>query len=110
MARLRYRDDPEPQKIGACVQQGLAGYANHGNFYFKRFPYLAGSAYPDFGCNFETFSNEDMLEIETLGPLEKLAPGGTVELLEHWKLHQGVSDFKNEKDIDRNILSRVRAK
>ena len=25
--------------------------------------------YPDFGCSFETFTNNDFLEMETLGPL-----------------------------------------
>src|SRR5579862_9167095 len=54
VVRLRQTDNHEPQKIGALLNQGLAGYANHGNFYFKRFPCQAGGNYPDYCCNFET--------------------------------------------------------
>ena len=43
--------------------------------------------YPDFGCSFETFTNNDFLEIETLGPLTKVLPGQTVEQVEHWGLY-----------------------
>ena len=33
----------------------------------------AAATYPDLGCNFETFTNEEILEIESLGPLVTLA-------------------------------------
>ena len=47
--------------------------------------------YPDFGCSFETFTNNEFLEIETLGPLTKVLPGKTVEQVEHWSLHRNVN-------------------
>ena len=31
----------------------------------------ASKTYPDFGCSFETFTNADFLEMETLGPMTK---------------------------------------
>lgn len=80
--RLRQTFEQEPQKVGCRVEQGIAGYANHGNFYFKRFPYMEGANYPDFGCNFETFTRHDMLEVESLGPLQAVAPGAYASHLE----------------------------
>ncbi len=74
--RLRQTPEKEPQKVGMRVEQGIAGYANHGNFFFKRFQCEDGADYPDFGCNFETFTRDDMLEIESLGPLQDVQPGG----------------------------------
>jgi len=40
----------------------------------KCFQWIEGATYPDGGVNFETFSNEQMLEVETLGPLVTLKP------------------------------------
>ena len=48
------------------------------------------SAYPDFGCTFETFTNADILELETLGPLTTLAPGQSVSHTERWTAHRDV--------------------
>ncbi|MFQ3586899.1 MAG: hypothetical protein SNJ74_07855 [Fimbriimonadaceae bacterium] len=78
-----------PQKIGSLVQQGAAAYLNSGILFLKRFPYDAGANYPDFGCNFETFTREDMLEVESLGGLQTLAPGQFAELAETWYLLPG---------------------
>jgi len=35
--------------------------------------------YPDLGASFETFTNADFLEQETLGPMTKLAPGASLD-------------------------------
>ena len=34
------------------------------------------------------FTNQNMLEIETLGPLRLVEPGATVEHIEKWSLHR----------------------
>ncbi len=87
VARLRHDPEAErPQKVGALVTQGYAAYANHGSLFLKRFPALEGAVYPDYGCNFETFTRHDMLEVETLGPLVELEPGATVTHPETWYL------------------------
>src|SRR5438094_914376 len=46
--------------------------------------------YPDFGCSFETFTNGDFLEIETLGPMTKVEPDGSVAHVERWSLFRNV--------------------
>src|SRR5262249_11422256 len=78
---LTLRQDTKrgPTKVGLAHRLGWVGYLNHGTLFVKRFDHQDGKLYPDGGCNFETFTNEDMLEVETLGPLVKLAPGQSVE-------------------------------
>ncbi len=84
VVRLRQASIDAPQKVGALVRQGIAAYANHGLTFLKRFEYVAGTSYPDFGCNFETFTRRDMLEVESLGPMYTLQPKESCELRETW--------------------------
>ena len=89
---------------------GWVGYLNGDTLFVKRFGYDEGKTYPDNGVNFETFTNEDMLEIESLGPMIKLPPGKTVEHTEHWELIGNVQGFQDEAGIDRNVRSKLTAK
>ncbi len=86
VVRLRHDKSRGPLKIGALVAQGIAAYARGGHTFVKRFGYEEGATYPDFGCNFETFTREDMLEVESLAPLRPLAPGESSVLHETWAL------------------------
>jgi hypothetical protein len=85
---IRLRHDPKGsnQKIGMPVAQGYAAYANHGNLFLKRFDFQDNVEYPDMGCNFETFTRQDMLEIESLGPMQTVAGGSCAEHFETWYL------------------------
>lgn len=89
VVRLRQVAGEGPQKVGMLVSQGVAAYANHGNVFLKRFPFVEGATYPDMGCNFETFTNQDMLEVESLGPLQRVEPGGRALHREAWYLLKG---------------------
>lgn len=95
MGLLRQDSNLGPQKIGMFVPQGFAAYANNGNLFIKRFEantFGEGSRYyPDFGCNFETYTNEKFLEVESLGPLDVVPSGGGVSLQEFWWLQPGIS-------------------
>lgn len=75
-----------PQKAGFIVPDAWAAYERDGTIFLKRFEYSSDARYPDLGCNVEAFTNREMLELETLGPLVKLAAGDNVEYLEHWEL------------------------
>lgn len=105
--RLRHDAGGGPQKVGAHVEQGLAAYALSGEVFVKRFTHNPDAAYPDFGCNFETFTRHDMLEVESLGPLCRLAPGESVEHLETWYLHRG--SLPTEDDELGEMLDRIAA-
>ncbi|MEO6290528.1 MAG: hypothetical protein ABIO76_11435 [Ginsengibacter sp.] len=91
------------QKIGVLNKEGWTAYCLNGELLIKKFDYKPGAVYPDFGCNNETYINGNLLEIETLGPLTKIHPGGVVEHRENWLLCKAEVD-KIEKSIDENIL------
>jgi hypothetical protein len=91
-------------KIGLAHKLGWIGYLNKDCLFVKRFDYQEGANYPDGGVNFETFTNEDMLEMETLGPLVKLAHGKSVEHVETWELFRGVkSDSINDAALEKAV-------
>jgi len=98
---ITLRQDPQrgPTKLGLAHQTGGVGYLNQGTLFIKRFTYDQDKSYPDSGVNFETFTNEDMLEIESLGPLVRLEPGETVEHVELWELHAGMGELGDEAAI-----------
>ncbi len=80
-----------PTKLGLAHRQKWVAYLLNYNLFIKSFSFEEGALYPDGGCNFETFSNSEMTEIESLGPLKKVRPGEAVQLREDWYL------FKLEK-------------
>ena len=76
----------EPQKIGILNRREWAGYLKGSTLFVKRYACLSGETYPDFGVNTEVFVKGRFMELETLGPLRRLAPGETVEHTERWRL------------------------
>jgi hypothetical protein len=100
-------DASQPQKVGFEVPAGWAAYARAGCLFLKKFAYVPGAEYPDHGCNMETFTNADMLEVESLGPITKLQPGASVEHVEDWYLFGDVLMPKNGEEVDRLILPRI---
>ncbi len=97
-----------PQKIGIMVPDSWACYARNNHLFVKRFKFIDGDNYPDFGCSVEIFTNSDMLELETLGPITKLAPGQAVEHIEYWYLFDNVEMPETDDDIDKYILPKIK--
>lgn len=90
LIRLRQDADRGPTKFGAFVEQGWAAHRNEGVLFVKTFGANRDATYPDFGCNFESFTRQDMLEVETLGPLVTLEPRTSTSQLERWGLFENV--------------------
>ena len=86
-----------PQKAGLFAERACAAYSAGGELFFKQARAHADQEYPDFGCSVEMFTNQHMLEIETLGPLRVVAPGAAVEHIEEWSLHR-VPDLASATD------------
>jgi hypothetical protein len=103
---LLRQDSAPPQKLGAFVPDGWAAYALNGQLFVKEFSGTSGQ-YTDFGCNFEMFTNDEMLELESLGPLAKIEPGACVEHKETWSLFDNVPAPQADRDVDRHIRSKV---
>ena len=90
---LILRQDPKmaaPQKVGLFNADTWAAYLLGSDLFIKRLKADPARTYPDFGCSFETFTNADFLEMESLGPLAKIEPGGAVEHVERWTLRKNV--------------------
>ena len=85
------QDDAAPTKLGLLHRERWIAYHREDSLFLKTIDYREGATYPDYGCNFETFTNEEMLEIEALGPLTEVAPGEATEHVERWDLFEGVS-------------------
>ncbi len=102
--RLRTDVDAEsPQKIGALCKQGWAAYHRADQLYVKRFAYEAGALYPDYGCNVETYTAGNYIELESLSPLRQLAPGATATHTERWYLFAGVDTGATEATLHETI-------
>ncbi len=108
---LTLRQDPhvsDAQKLGLFNPNTWAAYLLNGEMFVKRTTADPHATYPDFGCSFETFTNDQFLEVETLGPLAKVAPGKTVQLVEHWGLFKNVNlKAITDDELDRTILPLV---
>jgi hypothetical protein len=93
-ARFRPRDgllllDAQPGsslKLGYFNEAGWVGYVRDGVVVVRRFEPLPGRPHPDLGCNVETYIGGRFAELEVLGPLASLAPGGVVTLVERWEI------------------------
>jgi hypothetical protein len=98
---------PTPIKIGLSANDGWCAYLRQGHLFLKTFEYTEGANYTDYGCSLEMYTNDRMLELETLGPLQRLTPGDVAEHVEHWFLFQGVEAGEDEESIARTVLPLV---
>lgn len=104
------RQDPtreSPQKVGLMAPAGWIAYAHKGHLFISRVAYLPGATYPDLGSSLETYTDGEMLEVETLGPLVKLEPQATVEHVEDWYLLKDVPTPDNDADVLAQIAHRI---
>ena len=106
---LVLRQDPsntgQPQKLGTFNVNTWGAYLLKGELFMKRYKADPSKPYTDMGSSYETFTNQEMLELETLGPLQRVDAGRTVEHVERWSLHKDVrvSGF-TDAELDRVLL------
>lgn len=94
-----------PFKIGLPVESGWAAYANHGHLFVKQFEHVDDIDYPDYSASsYETYTNNVMLEMESLSPFVVLGTDETYEHMETWSLYDKVKVPGSEKDVDANIV------
>jgi len=110
--QLRHLANPKgrfrEQMGGIYNSAGWGAYFREGYLFIKRAAVISGAQYPDFGCNFEVFTNPDFTELETLGPLVELPPGEVVEHVERWWLFAGVTAGENDAWIDSAVVPLVK--
>ncbi|HEY3743574.1 MAG TPA: hypothetical protein VGL53_27200 [Bryobacteraceae bacterium] len=108
---LMLRQDPKaktPQKVATFNPETFGAYLLGSDLFIKQYTTIKGGHYPDMGASYETFTNADFLELETVGPLVKLAPGATTDHVERWSLHKNVkvSGF-TDAELDRVLLPKL---
>lgn len=96
------------QKVGMRNSAGWAAYVLGETVFLKHAAFMSEATYPDFGCNTELFTNAEMLEVESLGPLVSVSPGGTIGHTECWALHRA-SVGPDEESIDARLMPLVRS-
>ena len=95
-------------KVGVYNHQGWAAYVRGDSLLIKRYLTDPAGTYADLGCNTELFTNEAMLELETLGPLVRLEPGDETVHDEHWSIARAAIGATDD-EIDRDLLPVLRA-
>lgn len=105
---LMLQQDPNnkgTQKLGHFNHKTWGAYLLNGELFVKQALADPKAKYPDFNCSFETFTNDEFLEIETLGPLTRLPTGATVDHLERWSLYRGVKlSSYTDAELDNVLL------
>jgi hypothetical protein len=91
----RLRCDPAhatPNKLGAACERGWFAYLNRGTAFVVRAAYDATAEYPDLGSSVEVYTEGGFCEVETLGPLATVPPGGSVSHVARWSLARVAAD------------------
>jgi hypothetical protein len=98
-----------PQKIGITAYPAWSAAWHPEGCFIKFAEFDAEADYPDGGSVFETFSNGEMLELETLGPLEELDGGDSIEHVEYWTVLPDVPRPDSEEVIVNELTPAVEA-
>ena len=76
-AKLKIGIGPDPEHLG---------YFLDGYLFTKTIPAAGEGDFPDRGAVGQVFVNEDFCELESVGPIQTLAPGSSISLRETWTL------------------------
>ncbi len=101
------KQDPkatDAQKTAFFNVHTWGAYLLKNELFIKRYTADPSKTYPDMGVSMETFTNADILELETIGPITKVLPGASVEHAERWSLHKDVKlSGWSDAEIDRAV-------
>lgn len=79
----------KPFKAGFNVTDGWIVYCAGNQIFRQSFGgYDPDIKYPDFACNFETYTNKHFLECEILGALRAYQPGESAVIDETWEIRE----------------------
>ncbi|MBI5353822.1 MAG: hypothetical protein HZB50_14360 [Chloroflexi bacterium] len=95
----------EPFKVGFPNPRGWLAYWLNDTLFVKRAKYAAQSAYYDFGSSSECYCNGQFLELETLGPIQTIAPNESIPHVETWELYGNVTRPRDEQDVQALVAS-----
>jgi len=92
-----------PFKVGFPNPRGWLAYWLDGMLFVKRAAFDPQAEYYDFSSSSECYCNSRFLELETLAPISKLAPGESVTHTETWELYENVETPMDEGTAQRIV-------
>ena len=93
----------QPIKLGFDLNCGTVYYTKGEDIFRMSFDTNhPDGTYPDGGCSFETYTNENMIEVESLSELKTVKSGEASELTESWSHYKMPCevDFRSDESID----------
>jgi hypothetical protein len=87
-----------PFKVGFPNPRGWLAYWSNRTLFVKRAVYDARAEYLDFGSSSECYCDSRFLELETLAPVQAIAPGATASHTEVWNLYRDIDRPDVESD------------
>lgn len=107
---IQLKQDPSfisRQKIGVAGRQCWIAGSNNEDLLIKIFDSQPFANYPDLGSNIEAYTDKDVIELETLGPLELIEPGNYLEHTEYW-FYFHIKLNSNEDMFDMKLLPLIK--
>jgi hypothetical protein len=97
---VRQGNGKTPFMFGQLNESGWAAYAVRDQLFAKYFGFQKLAKYPDYGCSYESYCCDFMIEVESLSPLELVEPGNCLQHVERWRLWDGVQQPLSETDAE----------
>ena len=95
-----------PFKLGYNNESGWACYFNKKQAFVKFFEPQIDAPYPDGGCTYESFTNDVMVESESLSELALVGPNEALTHTEEWELYEASDVPSNDEAEIAKILEK----
>jgi hypothetical protein len=92
-----------PFKVGFANPVGWLAYWLEGTLFVKSAWYEPQATYPDYGSSSECYCNTQFMELETLGPLQEIQPGASIQHIEIWQLFHVPARPENESAVQQLV-------
>jgi len=107
---ITLRQDPNATtafKMGTNNNHAWAAYINNGCAFVKRYAHFSDEKYPDNNVSFETYTNDFMLEVETLSPIAEVNPGEMLEHIEVWNITEDIQAPENTEESIQAVVDKL---
>jgi hypothetical protein len=94
-------------KIGFRNTEGWGVYLYKEYMFVKRYSLNPLEEYPDYGSSFQIYTDNEIMELETLGPLKTITNGEYTEHTEEWYLFNNITVPRNEEEIEKEIAQPI---
>ncbi|BDI34330.1 hypothetical protein CCAX7_63810 [Capsulimonas corticalis] len=97
--------EDNPQKVGVYNTLGWSAHVTPEQVFIASIDVdpRGPGALPDWGCNYETYTDGPFQELESLGPLTQVEPGEFVEHVEYWTLAKTAQIANDDASLDAHL-------